>query len=228
MMYIFLNVFLITPTFVSQMSLKGKREIDGMVMIWVVKRCRPFGIMETDTELNAVFRALSNGAYTGPCRETVICTMGSKAQHVTMRMHMTLSNVLIINVMITIDFVHHACVCCLLLKKYHDARTAPGRFKAVHIYRHRGKNYVSLLAVMVHWIDGSWQLLKRLVICEPYGKVSHTCEGILQTTKRRFAAVNVGELTDADDLEGFVAVDTVCDPIFQQIKWIKCCYCLYC
>jgi hypothetical protein len=64
-----------------------------------------------------------------------------------------------------------------------------------------GENFVSLLAVMVHWIDGSWQLMKRLVICEPYGKVSHTCDNILQTTKRRLAGVNVGELVEADDLE---------------------------
>jgi hypothetical protein len=47
-----------------------------------------------------------------------------------------------------------------------------------------GENSVSLLAVMVHWIDGSRQLMKRLGICEPYGKVSHTGEKILQTTKR--------------------------------------------
>jgi len=83
-----------------------------------------------------------------------------------------------------------------------------------------GENYVSLLAVMVHWIDGSWQLMKRLVICEPYGKVSHTGENILQTTKRRLAGVNVGELVEADDLEGVEAVDTVYESIFSKVRVI--------
>jgi hypothetical protein len=69
---------------------------------------------------------------------------------------------------------------------------------------------------MVHWIDGLWQLLKRMVICESYGKISHTGETILQTTKRILPALNVGELTDADDLEGIGAVDIVYESIFSK------------
>jgi hypothetical protein len=57
-----------------------------------------------------------------------------------------------------------------------------------------------------------------MVICEPCGEVSRTCENILQTKTRRLTAVNVGELTDADDLvEGIDAISTFYESIFSKI-----------
>lgn len=55
-----------------QISQKRKSYLDRLAAVWVSKRCRPFGIYESDTELQDLLMACSGGAYKGPCRETVM------------------------------------------------------------------------------------------------------------------------------------------------------------
>ena len=52
--------------------------------------------MESDTELKDVMSAISGGAYSGPCRETVMRCMASLAQKV-----------------ITVDLFECMTACCL-------------------------------------------------------------------------------------------------------------------
>lgn len=58
--------------FSEQISQKRKKYLDSLMAIWIAKRCRPLGIVESDTELQDVLLAVSGGAYRGPCRETVM------------------------------------------------------------------------------------------------------------------------------------------------------------
>jgi hypothetical protein len=55
---------------VFKISRQRKKVVDLMAAKWVAKRCRPFGITETDAEHREWIHAIFGGAYKGPSRET--------------------------------------------------------------------------------------------------------------------------------------------------------------